>query len=91
VADVSQAEDLGLRDPARAKDLHRLVVAPLLAGSCFAPPQGVAAGLQVCRHDRVQLLFDPYRAPPHFRYGKTAFCEVRGEVVFCGLSAGPIP
>jgi hypothetical protein len=36
------------------------------------------------------LRFGPYRAPP-FAYGDVAFCEMRGEVVIVGLTAGPIP
>jgi hypothetical protein len=41
-------------------------------------------------HDRFRLLFGPY-ATPVFEYGQTVFCEIRGEVVIHGLSAGPIP
>jgi hypothetical protein len=40
--------------------------------------------------DRRRLLFGPYRAP-RFKYGDVVFCEVRGEVVLSGLSAGPVP
>ena len=28
---------------------------------------------------------------PRFRYGRTVFCEVRGEMTICGLSDAPIP
>jgi hypothetical protein len=35
-------------------------------------------------------LLGSYRTP-RFKYGARAFCEVRGEVVLVGLSAGPIP
>ena len=40
--------------------------------------------------ERFRLLFGPYRTP-RFRYGRPAFCEVRGEVVLVGLSDAPIP
>ncbi|MCE9532750.1 MAG: hypothetical protein K8T89_16760 [Planctomycetes bacterium] len=40
--------------------------------------------------DRFKLLFGPYK-PPRFRYGKVVSCEVRGEVVIVGMSAGRIP
>jgi hypothetical protein len=40
--------------------------------------------------DRYRLLFGPYRTP-RFRYGKAVFCDVRGEVVICGLSDAPMP
>lgn len=41
-------------------------------------------------HDRYKLLSGPYRAPS-FRYGQTMLCEVRGELIVRGLSAGRIP
>jgi hypothetical protein len=37
--------------------------------------------------DRVRLRYGPYKTP-RFHYGKVVRCEVRGEVVRCGLSAG---
>ena len=40
--------------------------------------------------DRHRLLFGRYRAPP-FRYGDSAFCEVRGEVVLVGRPSGRVP
>jgi hypothetical protein len=40
--------------------------------------------------DRFQLLFGPYQAPP-CRLGDVVFCDVRGEVVVKGMSAGRIP
>lgn len=40
--------------------------------------------------DRFRLLFGPYQAP-RFEYGDTLWCEVRGELIACGLSAGRIP
>jgi hypothetical protein len=40
--------------------------------------------------DRFKLLFGPYQTPV-FRYGDTAFCELRGEVILCGLTAARIP
>jgi hypothetical protein len=44
-------------------------------------------------HDRLRPLPPPIRPLPPlpFRYGKAVFCEVRGEVVICGLSDAPIP
>ena len=39
--------------------------------------------------DRFRLLFGPYRTPV-FRYGD-AFCELRGDVILCGLTDAPIP
>jgi hypothetical protein len=39
--------------------------------------------------DRYRLLFGPC-ATPGFQYGE-GFCEVRGEVILCGLTAGRIP
>src|SRR5579859_4393411 len=39
---------------------------------------------------RYPLLFGPYRTP-RFRYGKTAYCEMRGQVELVGLSNGRIP
>jgi hypothetical protein len=44
----------------------------------------------VTDEDRFRLLFGPYQTPV-FKYGDTAFCEVRGEVILCGLTAGRIP
>jgi hypothetical protein len=35
-------------------------------------------------------LIDSYETP-HFRYGDSAFCEFRGEVIITGLSPAPIP
>jgi hypothetical protein len=40
--------------------------------------------------DRFRLLFGPYRTPV-FRYGDDAFCELRGDVILCGLTDAPIP
>jgi hypothetical protein len=40
--------------------------------------------------DRFKLLHGPYRTP-RFRYGARVFCEVRGEVVICGLTDARIP
>jgi hypothetical protein len=40
--------------------------------------------------DRTRLHHGPYRQP-RYRPGGVLFCEVRGEVVICGVSAGPIP
>jgi hypothetical protein len=40
--------------------------------------------------DRFRLRFGPYRTP-RFRYGKMAWCEVRGDVRIVGLSDAPIP
>jgi len=40
--------------------------------------------------DRFKLLYGPYRAP-RVRKGDVVFCDVRGEVVVCGMSSGPIP
>jgi hypothetical protein len=37
--------------------------------------------------DRFRLLFGPYTTPA-FEYGDAVFCEVRGPVIVCGLSAG---
>lgn len=39
--------------------------------------------------ERYKLLHGPYRAP-RVRYGKTLFCELRGEVVVNGMSFGRI-
>jgi hypothetical protein len=40
--------------------------------------------------DRYRLLFGPYRTPI-FKYGETVFCELRGEMIVCGLTAARIP
>jgi hypothetical protein len=40
--------------------------------------------------DRTRLLHGPYRQN-RYRLGGVLFCEVRGEVVACGVSAGRIP
>ncbi len=40
--------------------------------------------------DRFRLLHGPYRTP-RFRRGRAVTCAVRGEVVVCGLTDGPIP
>jgi hypothetical protein len=40
--------------------------------------------------DRFKLLFGPYRTPV-FKYGDDAFCELRGDVILCGLTDAPIP
>jgi len=40
--------------------------------------------------ERYKLLHGPYEAPLA-RYGTTLFCELRGEVVVTGMSAGRIP
>jgi len=40
--------------------------------------------------DRFRLLFGPYRTPV-FKYGDDAFCELRGDVILCGLTDAPIP
>jgi hypothetical protein len=40
--------------------------------------------------DRFKLLFGPYKAP-RLRYGDAVLCELRGEAVVCGRTAGPIP
>ena len=40
--------------------------------------------------DRFRLLFGPYRTPV-FRYGDDAFCELRGDVILCGLTDALIP
>lgn len=40
--------------------------------------------------ERFKLLFGPYRAPT-FEYGDVLFCEVRGDLVLCGLTDAPIP
>jgi hypothetical protein len=40
--------------------------------------------------DRFRLRFGPYRTP-RFQYGKTVWCEVRGEVRIVGLSDALIP
>jgi hypothetical protein len=40
--------------------------------------------------DRNRLLFGPY-ATPVFNYGDDGWCELRGEVILCGLTAGRIP
>ncbi len=40
--------------------------------------------------DRFRLVHGPYR-PPAARPGDVLLCEVRGEVVVCGLTAGRIP
>ena len=40
--------------------------------------------------DRVKLLHGPY-APPLCRIGDVVFCDVRGQVVVTGLSAGRVP
>ncbi len=42
------------------------------------------------RPGNVELLFGPYQTP-QFRHGDIVFCERRGEVRLCGLSAGRIP
>jgi hypothetical protein len=39
--------------------------------------------------DRFRLLFGPYGAP-YVRKGDVVFCELRGEVVMCGMSGGRI-
>ena len=43
-------------------------------------------------HDqkRYKLLHGPYRAP-RCRIGSRLFCEVRGEVIVCGISGARIP
>jgi hypothetical protein len=35
------------------------------------------------------LLFGPHTTPV-FRYGDDGFCEVRGEVILCGLTVGSL-
>jgi hypothetical protein len=40
--------------------------------------------------DRFKLLFGPYRTP-RFRYGDAVLCELRGEVIVCGLTGARIP
>ncbi|HKB38007.1 MAG TPA: hypothetical protein VKD72_16285 [Gemmataceae bacterium] len=40
--------------------------------------------------DRLRLLFGPYRTPV-FQSGDDAFCELRGDVILCGLTDAPIP
>ena len=35
--------------------------------------------------DRFRLLFGPYRTPV-FQYGDDDFCELRGDVILCGLT-----
>jgi hypothetical protein len=40
--------------------------------------------------DRFKLLFGPYH-PTHLRNGDGVFCELRGQVVVRGMSAGRIP
>src|SRR5215204_6501115 len=52
------------------------------------PPARV--GVPVTDDDRFRLLFGPYKTPV-FQYGDTAFCEIRDEVILCGLTNGPIP
>jgi hypothetical protein len=41
-------------------------------------------------HDRVRLLFGPYRTP-RFKYGDVVFCEKRGSVKIVGLTNALIP
>jgi hypothetical protein len=40
--------------------------------------------------DRFRLLFGPYRTP-RFRYGGALRCELRGELIVCGLTDAPVP
>ena len=40
--------------------------------------------------DRFKLLFGPY-ATPVFNYGDDGWCELRGEVILCGLTAARVP
>ena len=40
--------------------------------------------------DRFRLLFGP-DATPVFQYGGDGFCQVRGEVIVCGMTAARIP
>jgi hypothetical protein len=39
--------------------------------------------------ERYKLLHGPYRTP-RFRYGAKVLCEVRGEVLICGLTEAAI-
>src|SRR5215467_1057578 len=50
----------------------------------------VSDRLPMTDDDRFRLLFGPYRTPV-FRYGDDAFCELRGDVILCGLTDAPIP
>jgi hypothetical protein len=43
------------------------------------------------RHEHARPKLLGTYTPPAFRYGNSAFCEMRGEVVLVGLSAAPIP
>jgi hypothetical protein len=40
--------------------------------------------------DRYKFLFGPCHTP-RFRVGRTVRCEVRGEVIICGMSGARIP
>jgi hypothetical protein len=40
--------------------------------------------------ERFKLLHGPYQRP-FCRLGDVLFCDVRSEVIACGISAGPIP
>jgi len=40
--------------------------------------------------DRFKLLFGPYRTP-HFDYGDTLRCELRGELFVTDLTDSPVP
>jgi hypothetical protein len=63
---------------------------PLLSPSAKGLVPAPSEAPPVTDEDRFKLRFGPYQTPV-FRYGDTAFCEVRGEVILCGLTAGRIP
>src|SRR5215831_20540526 len=59
-------------------------------GQCRSVALLPRVGVPMTDDDRFRLLFGPYRTPV-FRYGDDAFCELRGDVILCGLTDAPIP
>src|SRR5215813_14851874 len=59
-------------------------------GQCRSVALLPRVGVPMTDDDRFRLLFGPYRTPV-FKYGDDAFCELRGEVILCGLTDAPIP
>src|SRR3954466_15804842 len=62
----------------------------MMQTSTAHPKARPCRGVPMTDDDRFKLLFGPYRTPV-FCYGDDAFCEERGDVILCGLTAARIP